>query len=603
MVQTQMIHASGLCAGIDSTSESSAQTRIESSMKHLSIALILIVSLFLCWGCTQAAPVRHADGFSETFRESAVAADHPLASDAGAQMLAIGGNAVDAAVAASFTLSVVRPYSCGIGGGGFMLINLPDDPTHGPVRTAINYRETSPYDADYFERTGQSSTVGGSAVAVPGTVPGLVYALEHYGTLDLDTVLAPAMDACIDGFVVDEHYAANAKNLIERFERNPELKDRFSLVWNSFLKRGEVGVGDRIKNIGQLKALNWIRSFGQDAFAEHRIGGALVQAVRNAGGELTVDDLLAYTPIELSPVEQEIGGRTFLSMPPPSSGGVTMIQCLMILEQLKYRHGSVDEELRLHRLSEALKHAFADRSRYLGDPAFVEVPTHEVLDDANIERMSAIIDDRAHETQSYGTHDALPIDGGTSHVSVVDQWGGAVAMTETINLIFGSLVGVDEFGFVLNNEMDDFTTVRGKANAFGLIQSDRNMPKLGKRPLSSMSPTIVLDAEGRVLIVAGASGGPRIITGTLQAILNALSGMDAGAAIESPRIHHQWIPDRLDLEDGFSDEIRESLQARGHKIGRRDAVGNVQLIKRDPNGKGWQAASDPRKGGTPAGID
>jgi gamma-glutamyltranspeptidase/glutathione hydrolase len=572
-------------------------------MKHIEFFMILLVSLILCMGCTQSGSVRHAQGFSETFRDAAVAADHPLASDAGAQMLSMGGNAVDAAVAASFTLSVVRPYSCGIGGGGFMVINLPDDPTHGFVRTAINYRETSPYGADYYERTGESSTVGGSAVAVPGTVPGLVYALEHYGTLDLETVIAPAMDACIQGFVVDEHYASNAQDLIERFENDPELKERFPLVWNSYLRGGSIRVGDRIRNIGQLKAMNWIRSFGQDAFAEHRIGGALVRAVRESGGELTVEDLLAYSPVELSPVEQEIDGRTFLSMPPPSSGGVTMIQCLKILEQLEHRRGDADEELELHRLSEALKHAFADRARYLGDPAFVDVPTQDVLDEANIQRMSAMIDDRAHSTRSYGTHDALPIDGGTSHVSAVDQWGGAVAMTETINLIFGSLVGVDEYGFVLNNEMDDFTTVRGRANAFGLVQSDRNMPELGKRPLSSMSPTIVLDSDGRVLIVAGASGGPRIITGTLQAILNALSGMDAGAAVEAPRIHHQWIPDRLDFEDGFSDELRESLAARGHEIGRRRAVGNVQLIKRDPSGKGWQAASDPRKGGTPAGID
>lgn len=518
-------------------------------------------------------------------------------------MLAMGGNAVDAAVAASFTLSVVRPYSCGIGGGGFMVINLPDDPTHGFVRTAINYRETSPYDADYYERTGASSTVGGSAVAIPGTVAGLVYALEHYGTMDLKTVLEPAKKACIRGFVVDEHYADNARELIERFSDDPGMKTRFPLVWNTYLAQGTIGVGDRVHNIGQLKALNWIESFGQEAFAEHRMGGAVVDAVRSTGGSIRVADLLAYRPAELEPVVAEIGGRIYLCMPPPSSGGVTMIECLKILEQLKYQHGAPDEEEQLHRLAEALKHAFADRSRYLGDPAFVEVPTDRMLDDENIERMTKMIDDRAHASSSYGTHDALPIDGGTSHVSVVDAWGGAVAMTETINLGFGSLVGVDEFGFVLNNEMDDFTTVRGKANAFGLVQSERNMPAVGKHPLSSMSPTIVLDADGRVLLVAGASGGPRIITGTMQAIIHAIGGMDAGNAVASPRVHHQWLPDRLEFEDGFSKEIRGALEERGHSIGDRDAVGNVQLIQRDPGGGGWLAASDPRKGGTPAGID
>lgn len=572
-------------------------------MKNQLSAVLIILFGVLCVGCSPAGRVRHAHGFSGTFHSAAVAADHPVASDAGAQMLAMGGNAVDAAVAASFTLSVVRPYSCGIGGGGFMVINLPDDPTHGFVRTAINYRETSPYDADYFEHTGKSSTVGGSAVAIPGTVAGLVYALEHYGTLDLKAVLAPAMDACIEGFVVDEHYAVNARELIERFEKEPEMKELFPLVWDQYLRRGEIREGDRIRNIGQLKAFNWIQSFGQEAFAAHRMGGAVVDAVRDAGGEISVEDLLAYTPYELEPVVQKIGGRTFLCMPPPSSGGVTMIECLQILEKLRYRHGEPDREEELHRLSEALKHAFADRSRYLGDPAFVEVPTAAMLDDGNIERMAGMIDDRAHDSADYGTHNALTTDGGTSHVSVVDKWGGAVAMTETINLVFGSLVGVDEFGFVLNNEMDDFTTVRGKANAFGLVQSDRNMPERGKRPLSSMSPTIVLDSDGRVLLVAGASGGPRIITGTMQAILNAVGGMNAGEAVASPRVHHQWLPDRLDFEDGFSEEIRSAMQRRGNTIGHRDAVGNVQLILRDPEGDGWQAASDPRKGGTPAGID
>ena len=597
------IRVSGSFGDTVSISDPGDGADIESFMKHMTLASFVIGTALVLAGCTPGGGVRHASGSSAIFAAAAVAADHPVASDAGAQMLAMGGNAVDAAVAASFTLSVVRPYSCGIGGGGFMVINLPDDPMHGSVRTAINYRETSAYDAQYYERTGKSSTVGGAGVAIPGTVAGLVYALEHYGTMDLAAVLAPAKAACIEGFVVDEHYASNARGLIEQFDREPEMKSRYPLVWNTFLARGTIGVGDRIGNSGQLRALDWIEKYGQDAFAEHRMGGAVIDAIRRTGGEMSIDDLLGYTPVEVEPIEHEIAGQTFLSMPPPSSGGVTMIECLLILEQLKYRHGAPDEGERMHRLAEAFKHAFADRSRYLGDPAFVEVPTAAMLDDANITRLAEMIDARAHASETYGTHGALPVDGGTSHVSVVDEWGGAVAMTETINLGFGSLVGVDEYGFVLNNEMDDFTTVRGKANAFGLVQSDRNMPEPGKRPLSSMSPTIVLDADGRVMVIAGASGGPRIITGTMQAIIHALGGMDAGGAVAAPRVHHQWLPDRLDFEGGFGEEIRTLMRDRGHRIGQRDAVGNVQLIKRDPEGKGWQAASDPRKGGTPAGID
>jgi gamma-glutamyltranspeptidase/glutathione hydrolase len=249
-------------------------------------------------------------------------------------------------------------------------------------------------------------------------------------------------------------------------------------------------------------------------------------------------------------------------------------------------------------LVEALKHAFADRSRWLADPAFELVPVDGMLSPANIARMAAMIGDTTRPVADYGTHDALPDDAGTSHISVVDRWGGAVACTETINLEFGSLVTAEPFGFVLNNEMDDFTTRTGQANAFGLTQSDRNLPRPGKRPLSSMSPTIVLDEDG-VLLVAGAAGGPRIITGTLQAVLNALSGMDAGGAVAAPRLHHQWSPDfvEVEAESGWGPGLAE----RGHAVTERGSGSVVQLIKRGRGSARWQAASDPREGGRPAG--
>jgi gamma-glutamyltranspeptidase/glutathione hydrolase len=560
--------------------------------------------LFCClvllntWGCSPA-PVRTAGSFADTFPRAAVAADHPIASEAGAKMLAAGGNAVDAAVAASFTLSVVRPYSCGIGGGGFMVIHLPNDPTHGPVTTAINYRETSPVGPEFFESTGMSSTVGGAAVAIPGTVPGLLYALEHYGTLPLEEVLRPAIRAAEDGFEVDDHYATMAAGLIARFESDPAMKSRFPLVWNHFLRAGRVRVGDRIRNPAQARALKMIARHGREAFAPEHMGDAVVTAAKRLGGQLTPEMLLDYRPVEVRPMSVEVGGLTFLCMPPPSSGGTTIAETMAILGAMGADLGDpIDTDTERHRLVEALKHAFADRARWMADPAFEPVPTEAMLDPANIARIASQIDDRTHDPAAYGTPDALPDDGGTSHISVVDRWGGAVACTETINLEFGSLVGVDAFGFVLNNEMDDFTTRRGRPNAFGLTQSERNLPAVGKRPLSSMSPTIVLDDRG-VLAVAGASGGPRIITGTLQSLLNALSGMDAGDAVAAPRLHHQWMPDRVDLEPDAA-AWGEDLRRRGHATGSRDAVGNVQLIKRDPDG-GWQAASDPRKGGRPAG--
>lgn len=556
--------------------------------------LIAVLALcLLCFGCSPQ--VRVASGHHAGFAHGAVAADHALASEAGAIMLAKGGNAVDAAVAASFMLAVVRPESCGVGGGGFMVIHLPQDPTHGPVTTALNYRETSPVGPDYFETTGKSSTTGGAAVGVPGTIAGLLHALDTYGTLDRATVLAPAIRGAREGFVVDDHFLSTARGLIARFEEHPDWKIRFPLVWGTYLKEGRIREGDRIVNPGMARLLRACIEWEANASDIHR---AIAGAAEGDGGSMGINLLSGYRPLEMEPLRVRIQGLELLCMPPPSSGGTTIVQTLLILDALGMDlTDPIDTDAERHRLVEALKHAFADRSRWLADPAFEPVPVAAMLDPANASRMAGLVGDMTLSPEAYGTADAMPDDAGTSHLSAVDRWGGAVACTETVNLEFGSLVGVDGYGFVLNNQMDDFTTVRGKANAFGLTQSDRNLPRVGKRPLSSMSPTIVLDGEG-VRMVVGASGGPRIITGALQAMLNGLSGMDAGDAVAAPRLHHQWMPDRVGLEDGAS-LWGDGLRARGHTVEARGAVGNVQMLLRD--GGVWQAACDPRKGGRPAG--
>lgn len=572
-------------------------------MRFLLCALVLI-PLAACSGrhARVSQATVHEDGL---YAKGVVAADHAIASRAGAEMLAMGGNAVDAAVAASFTLSVVRPYSCGIGGGGFMVVHLPDDPTHGSVHTAINYREQAYVDPDYYERTGKSSTTGGAAVAIPGTVAGVLHALETYGTLGRATVLGPAIRAARDGFVVDEHYMIMSGPLIDQFEGEPTMKDRYPLVWNHFLLGGQVKQGDRITNSMQARVLERIARDGVGGFYAGPVANAIVRAIQRAGGEMTLEQLAMYQVEEREPLMGEVNGHRFIAMPPPSSGGITMLQTLLILEALNYPFDDpVMDAGKAHMLAEASKHAFADRARYLADPNFVEVPIDDLLDLSIIHERAQLITDDVHEPAYYGTPNLIPQDGGTSHVSVVDPFGGAVAMTETINLSFGSLVGVDAFGFMLNNEMDDFTTRRGKPNAFGLMQSDRNLPIPGKRPLSSMSPTIVLDSDGRVLAVAGASGGPRIISGTMQALLYTLGGMDAYPAVASPRIHHQWLPDALYAEPGLMPMLsRRAAQGDWNELRQRRDIGNVQLIRRDPDGHGWQAASDPRKGGIPAGVD
>jgi len=278
-----------------------------------------------------------------------------------------------------------------------------------------------------------------------------------------------------------------------------------------------------------------------------------------------------------------------------------MFEALRLLEEVGYDFSQpLETPQQAHLVAEALKHAFADRAEWFADPAFTDVPVERLLSDAYIASLAARIDpERTGPPSRYGSHAPIVEDGGTSHLSVVDRWGNAVACTETINLIFGSLVAVPEFGFVLNDQMDDFLTRRGQVNAFGLAQSERNLPEAGKRPLSSMSPTVVLDGD-EVRLVAGASGGPRIITGTMQAIMRALAGRDAITSVSAPRLHHQWVPDRLDLEPGaLGGAARGALRAMGHELGEREEIGNVQLIRR--SGAAWDAACDPRKGGRPSG--
>jgi len=574
------------------------------------ITLAVLVAVPLAAGCAPSATraARTADLFHDRFERGAVAADHPVASRAGAEMLALGGNAVDAAVAASFTLGVVRPYSCGLGGGGFMVVHLPDDPEHGFVSTAIDYRETSPYGVTVYER-GLSKGNGRYAVGVPGTVAGLLHALERYGTMDREEVMRPAIEAARSGFIVDAHYAEAAARLHAKYTDNPGLRDsHMSMPWGFFAHWGYIEEGDRVRNPDQARALDLIARDGASAFYEGPIGEAIIAALavedpRMPPG-MSAEMLAGYKPIETDPVRLRLGGRLLLGMPPPSSGGVTMFQTLALMERAGFDFGQTRRSMdRAHVMIEALKHAFADRAGHLADPRFASVPTDALLSAPYLAARAALIGDTAEDPTRYGTRAPPPDDAGTSHVSVVDPFGGAVSMTETINLEFGSRVGVDGFGFVLNNELDDFTHPSAAPNAFGLVQSGENMPEIGKRPLSSMSPTIVLGEDGRVLAVAGASGGPRIITATMQALLNALAGMSAGQAVAMPRLHHQWLPDEVRFERGYSVYVLNTIERRGHAVSDdRSPIGTVQLVVRDAGG-GWQAASDPRKGGRPAGVE
>jgi len=549
-----------------------------------------------------------------------VAADQPAASQAGARMLAQGGNAVDAAVAAAFTLSVVRPQSCGIGGGGFMVIHLPAEATRDgkAVQVAVNAREWCPAGVrrETFATStdANASTVGGLAVAVPGSVAGLLEAQARFGRLQRKAVLQPAIDAAVRGFTVDAAYMAAAVETIARFRADPSLQARFPFLWRTLLREGHIRSGDRIRNPDQARTLRRIAEQGAAGFYSGPVAAALVDAVGAAGGVPSHNDLARYAASGVqvtAPLAVTAFGRHVLTMPPPSSGGVALGQVLAMLDlrDAECRVG-VDDAAFAHELVECFKLAFADRAAYLADPAFVAVPVTALLGAEDLAARAALIDPTrtlppAHYARSAAPA-AQPADHGTSHVSAVDRWGGACAATETINLFFGSYVCPEGCGFLLNNQMDDFTTRPGRANAFGLRQSDANLPAPGKRPLSSMTPTIVLDYAGEVEAVAGASGGPRIITATTQALLNALvRGDDAEAAVARARLHHQWLPDTIGLEHQPGGEALETfLRARGHTVQAARGEAAVQLVVRAAKSGGqvtYTAASDPRKGGRPAG--
>jgi len=517
------------------------------------------------------------------FEGGAVASDHPLASQAGVAILEQGGNAVDAAVATSFALSVVRPFSCGIGGGGFMLIASDDIK---PI--ALNYRETAPRNSSPSMYQNHSSVLGPFAVGVPGTVAGLLDAHERFGTLPREVVLAPAIKLARQGFMPDDAYNRALSNALDVSENYKEalgtLFDQQELIILS----------------GQALAFEQIAAYGKAGFYEGKVAEAIVRAT---DGWLTLEDLKDYEPVWVEPiVSYKLDGMSVLTMPPPSSGGVAIGQVLSIMERLNAFDYELHSPTYCHLYVESSKHAFADRAEHMADPMFSNVPVSELLNADYLDELALLVDvERTQEPSDYGSQSQLPDDSGTSHVCVADSDGMVVAMTETINTHFGSKVIVEPYGFVLNNEMDDFSSPKG-ANAYGLVQSEKNFPEHGKRPLSSMTPVIVMDGEQPIFLV-GASGGPRIISSVLQVLIHRLwYGMSPMDAIALERLHHQWTPNAVYVESYKKSKLPlNALEAKGHEIKSRRDIGIVQAIAIED---GVQfPASDPRKGGKPAGLN
>jgi gamma-glutamyltranspeptidase/glutathione hydrolase len=528
-----------------------------------------------------------------------VAADHPLASQAGVDALRQGGNVVDAACATALTLGVVSPASSGIGGGGFMLLHLARD--HKVV--ALDFRERAPDRATrtMFVRDGKAvpdlAAWGGLAVGVPGEIAGLSLLVEKYGRLGWRRCVEPAARLARAGFPVSHFVATRAELLSRRPGVSAEMRALIAPAGH-LLADGQPLV--RPELAGTLDVL----ARDPQSFYRGEVGRQVAAAVQKAGGLITEADLADYRPQWRTPLEATYRGHRVVSMPPPSSGGIALIQTLNILERSEVGKLDFGSSTYLHLLTEALKHAFADRARFLGDPDFVKVPlAHLASKDYAGELARRIRPDAVAPLERYGTpseHASRLNDAGTSHISILTTDGDAVALTTTINGYFGARFVAGSTGIILNNEMDDFTPLPGVANLSDLVTGEANAIAPGKRPLSSMTPTMVLAGE-RPIVVAGGSGSPRIITGTLQALLAVLDfGLDPQTAVSAARIHTQWRPDKLYYERFIPADVVAALARRGHKTERDSEGCNIQVVQ--ATASGLEAASDPRKGGAPAGF-
>jgi len=523
-----------------------------------------------------------------------VVSGNGIASDVGREILRQGGSAVDAAVAVGFALAVVHPEAGNLGGGGFMVIRLRD----GTVQT-LDYRETAPARATrdmYLDERGEPterSLTGHLAAGVPGSVAGLVEAHRRFGRLPLAAVVEPAIRLAGDGFVVDEYRSRSIGDDSARLVQFPASR-------TSFLPDGAPPKAGSVLRQPDLGAtLEAIRDHGADGFYRGPVADLIVAEMERGGGLISHEDLAAYRAIWRDPITISYRHHTIYSMPPASSGGVTMGEIFNIMEGYDPLPPFGTPTL-IHLEAEAMRRAFTDRNMYLGDPAFVRNPTDRLLSKAYAADLRKGIGKRASPTPAFAPG---PRTGSsTTHYSVVDQEGNAVSCTTTLNDSYGSAVTVTGGGFLLNDEMDDFATAPGKPNMYGLVQGEANAIAPGKRMLSAMTPSIVLDPEGRLLLVVGTPGGPRIITMVYHVISNVIDHhMPLPEAVVAPRMHHQGLPDTLRVErGGFTPATLDSLRARGHAIGSGGYWGDVEAIIRTPTG--WRGVSDPRRGGGGAGF-
>ena len=527
-------------------------------------------------------------------RNGMVASQERYATEAGLAVLKEGGNAVDAAVTVGFTLAVTLPEAGNIGGGGFMLVHMAKD----NQTLAIDYREKAPKAATrnmFLNANGEvdlkKSRFSYLAVGVPGTVAGLTMALEKYGTISLERALKPAIDLAEKGFPVSEGLHNSLIATKAQMQASPA-----SMA--IFYKPGGVAyeVGEMLVQKDLAKSLRLIAKDGAKAFYQGVIASAIVADMQANGGLITKEDLAAYQPVIRQPIRGTYRGYEIASMPLPSSGGVHLVQMLNVLEGFSVRELGHNTAQTIHLMAESMKLAYADRSKFLGDSDFVPVPVAGLTSKSYANDLRRKINiNRATQSLEIapGNPNKFSESTNTTHYSVMDKYGNAVANTYTLNLAYGTSLTAAGTGILLNNEMDDFSAKPGVPNAFGLVGGEFNAIEPEKRMLSSMTPTIVMK-DGKPYLVTGSPGGSQIITSVLQVIMNVIDhNMNITAATNAIRVHHQWLPDELRVEQGLNGDTRRLLTEKGHKIAVKDAMGSTQSIMRV--GNSFQGASDPRR--------
>lgn len=538
-------------------------------------------------------PVRSKNGM--------VVSASTLASKVGIQILKKGGNAVDAAVAVGFALAVTYPSAGNIGGGGFMVIHLKDG-----RNVTIDYREKAPRNSTsemYYNEKGnvdaEKIQKGVLSAGVPGSVAGLIYALEKYGTMKLEDVIQPAINLAEDGFPLEYRLAQSIQSSLGDFKKYESSMKIFSQNGLPYLE------GDIFKQYDLASTLKQIKEKGKDGFYKGKVAELIVEQCKKLGGIISKDDLENYQPVERQPILGSYKGYEIVSMGPPSAGGIGLIQLLNILENFRFTKNEWGSSKYIHTLVEAMKFVFADRSVHLGDEDFYPVPKEWLISKNYARELFSKIFDSAIPSEKIipGSPKLYKESKETTHYSIYDGMGNAVSTTTTINSSYGSKLVVDGAGFLLNNEMDDFSVKPGVANQFGLIGSHANSIEASKRMLSSMTPTIILK-DGNPYLIVGSPGGSTILTVVLQVILNCLEfNMDLQEAINQPRIHHQWLPDKIDYEEfGMTLDVKNNLIDKGHKIGEMKVLGRVEGILIDKEKNIIYGATDSRGYGSAEGY-